>query len=164
MKGYLLDTNILDYWIRKDKGVHERIEALAPKTPLRISVITLGEIEYGHMVESPKGRTPIQTEYKKFIQRQLPAPLLISSTTSMYYGQVRARLFDKFAPKKAKNKKLRPEQLLNPATGLQLGIQENDIWIAAQAIERGLVLISNDKHMKRIVEVYSKLQLTNWAR
>jgi len=48
---------------------------------------------------------------------------------------------------------MRPEQLVDPCSSLQLQIQENDLWIVAQAINWSLVLATNDKKMRRIWEV-----------
>jgi len=54
--------------------------------------------------------------------------------TANTYGELRSLLFDKYAPNDKRKKNLRPEQLVDPITSLELGIQENDLWIAAQAI------------------------------
>jgi len=62
-----------------------------------------------------------------------------------------------------KRKGLRPCQLVDPVTSLELGIQENDIWIAAQAISRNLTLVTNDA-MWRIRNIAGKsLHIDNWA-
>jgi len=55
---------------------------------------------------------------------------------------------------------------LAPRTSAEeLGIQENDLWIAAQAIQYNLVLITED-HMRRLQEVSTDLdyplQLASW--
>lgn len=72
-------------------------------------------------------------------------------------------MFERFAPNDKKRKGLRPEQLCDPVTSLELGIQENDLWIVAQAITYGLVLVTNDK-LKRISEVISdELHIENWT-
>ena len=79
------------------------------------------------------------------------------------YGELRARLFEKYAPNNKKRKGLRPEQLIDPVTSLELGIQENDLWIAAQAISRNLTLVTNDA-MNRIRDIAGKsLHIDNWA-
>ena len=43
---YLLDTNIVSYWMRGDKGVIGRIKQHSP-ADLALSAITLAEILYG---------------------------------------------------------------------------------------------------------------------
>jgi len=142
VRGYLLDTNIMAYWFDKKRPeyqkVNERIDSLDPNTPLRISAISLGEIEYGHRCVS-NGDTDIQLTFKKYITTRFPGILNVRQSTTIYYGQIRARLFEKYAPKNGR-KNLRPCQLVDPLTAKILGIQENDLWIVAQASEYNLVL------------------------
>jgi len=97
---------------------------------------------------------------KQFAQKRLL--LNVSRSTTSVYGDLRARLFEKYAPRKKRTKRRRPEQLQSPVTSKELGIHENDLWIAAQAIERNLVLVSNDAHMKRIRDVAPELQVEDW--
>ena len=68
-------------------------------------------------------------------------------------------------PKEKKKKGLRPEQLIDPVTSLQLRIQENDLWLVAQAITRNLVLVTNDrKSLKPLLEAAGdELTVENWA-
>ena len=47
-------------------------------------------------------------------------------------------------------------------TSKRLEIQENDLWIVAQAVERNLVLVSNDA-MKRIREIAPDLVVEDWG-
>ncbi|MGD0090578.1 MAG: hypothetical protein ABSE73_11720 [Planctomycetota bacterium] len=161
MDGYLLDTNTITFWWRKEAKVLEHISALAGKAPILMSVVSLGEVEYGHRVVAPDGETPVQTEYKEFIRDKFPYPLDFSKTTTQCYGVLRARLFQEFAPREKKNKGLLPEQLVDPVTGKELGIQENDLWIAAQAVERNLVLVTHDA-MARIRGVANELIVVDW--
>ena len=147
MQGYLLDTNIVAYWFDDRRPEHrsvvDRINALPDDVPLRVSVVTLGEIEYGHRAVS-LGDTPIQARLKQFLADQFPRALEIRKATTIYYGAWRARLFAKLAPAGKKTKLTRPEQLVAPVTSRELGIQENDLWIAAQAMEHKLVLVTHD--------------------
>jgi tRNA(fMet)-specific endonuclease VapC len=164
VQGYLLDTNIVAYWFDEKRpqyrSVNQHIQELPEGTPLAISSITLGEIEYGHRVESAV-TTPRQEAYLEFIERELPMVLEIRKTTRLSYGWLRARIFEEYAPKNKRNK-IRPEQLVDPITGLELGIDENDLWIAAQALEYNLVLVTND-NMARIRGACNDLMVENWA-
>jgi predicted nucleic acid-binding protein len=72
-------------------------------------------------------------------------------------------MFQRFAPAGRRRKGRRPEELLDPATSRELGIQENDLWIAAQALQYNYVLVSHDQHMSRIREVSTELRLEDWA-
>lgn len=170
MKGYLLDTNAVSDWLDSSRFRHvaisDRIERLADTGAiLLISTVVLGEIEYGIRV-APKGKQESLGELRKqidtqFVHRRLV--LDVARSTALVYGDLRARLFDKYAPRNKRTKGLRPEQLTSPETSLLLGIQENDLWIAAQAIERNLVLVSNDA-MKRIRKVAPELLAEDWAQ
>ncbi len=164
MRGYLLDTNIVSYWFHAERPEHERVlqrpQQLPVGTPLAVSAITLGEIEYGLRVldTSPD----YEAELTEFIQEQFPMVLSVTATTRIDYGSIRARLFRKYAPGELRQKVRRPEQLVDPVTGSTLGIQENDLWIAAQAVEHNLVLVSNDR-LTHIREVAPELRVENWA-
>ena len=145
MHGYLLDTNIIRYRFDERRSEHQRIvqhiQELPDATPLMISAITLGEIEYGLQVARSDALQ--QEAYRTFISIHLPMVLDITKATRIYRG-------------------LWPEQLIDPVTSRELGIQENDLWIAAQALEYNLVLVTNDK-MDRIRDVCEDLQVENWA-
>jgi tRNA(fMet)-specific endonuclease VapC len=165
VRGYLLDTNILDFWHDPHSPQHDavirRLDSLDPATPLRISAVAWGEIEYGHRCVSPSD-TAIQVGFRRFLDTRLPRALEIRKTTAMYYGQLRAQLFDKFAPK-GKKKGRRPEQLVDPLTAAELGIQENDLWIAAQAMEHNLVLVTHDRIARIREVVVDLLDIEDWT-
>ena len=162
--GYLLDTNIVAYWFDTRRPQHERvvhhIQELPETTPLVISAIALGEIEFGlHVAQA---ETPNQEALRAFINTNLPMVLNVTKATRIYYGSLRAGVFEKYAPNVKRRRGLRPEQLIDPVTSQELGIKENDLWIAAQALEYNLVLVTNDT-MERIRDVCEELQIENWA-
>jgi tRNA(fMet)-specific endonuclease VapC len=161
--GYLLDTNIVAYWFDERRSEHQQvlqhIQELG-EPPLMISTITLGEIEYG--IQVARSDTFKQEAYLTFISTNLPMVLDITKTTRIYYGSLRASVFEKYAPNARRRRGLRPEQLIDPVTSRELGIQENDLWIAAQALEYNLVLVTNN-NMDRIRDVCEDLQVENWA-
>jgi len=161
--GYLLDTNILTYWFHAERLEHQavtaRISELPEGTFLALSAITLGEIEYGHRVAS-KEETTRQRAYLDFIEHQPLLVLDIRKSTRLYYGDLRARLFERFATRKKRG--TRPEQLVDPATAETLGIQENDLWIAAQALEYDLTLVTHDR-LERLREAAPMLQIEDWV-
>jgi len=168
VRGYLLDTGIVSVWYDETKPKHSQVLAavknLAADTPLAISAITLGEIEYG--LHIPGGAAHFDhDEYRRWIADKLPRVLdVTTSTARLYYGSLRARLFDKYAPNH-KSKKVRAEQLVDPTTAEKLGIDENDLWIAAQAVEHNLVLVTDDKmaRIRKIVDEELPLEFENWA-
>ena len=83
--------------------------------------------------------------------------------TTPHYANIRAALFNKFGEKTAKGtvKKVRPESLVDSTTSKTLGIQENDLWMAAIAVQYNMILVSEDK-MARLKEAYPNLNLIKW--
>jgi len=169
VRGYLLDTMIVRYWFDQQCPEHShviaRIAQLPEGTPLRISTVTLGEIEFGHRAVATHD-TEVQSDFNAFLSEQLPVALAINRTTTAYYGAWRARLFDRFAPKKRRGKKTRPEQLVDPSTGRELGIDENDLWIASQAMEHNLVLVTHDAmdRIRLIMDGSLHVRFEDWAK
>lgn len=169
MDGYLLDTQTLCYWFdatdERFSRVNAAVDQLPSDAPLYVSAITLGEICYGHAA-NPNGAGPKRADFEQFIRTRLPQSLEVSHHTAEAYGKVRALLAQRFGPKEGWTKKRRAEQMTDPVTGRELGIDENDLWIVAQAIERRLVLVTADK-MKRIRdtvgELYPDFQSENWG-
>ena len=154
MADYLLDTNILRYWydIRCDENLRvvRRVNNARHAgshgkylSRLFVSVVTLGEIEYGHRVTLAPDPAK-QAAYAKFVREQCPVALEITKHVAEQYGEMRAWLFNNFGPIAKRSKAKRAEELVNPATGKELAIDENDIWIAAQAMTHNLVLVTRD--------------------
>ncbi|MBE0537715.1 MAG: type II toxin-antitoxin system VapC family toxin [Phycisphaerae bacterium] len=174
MADYLLDTNIWSFWFNGEKyaeyaaNIQAHIQAITgdPKhtgsAHVLASIITWGEIEYGYTAMKLKERSR-EAQFRAFVAGQSPLPLLIDKHTAVQYGQLRARLFEKYGPKEMKGKGLRPEQLIDPVSSLHLQIQENDLWMAAQALRYGMILVSDDK-MRAIKAVAGQsLQVQNWT-
>jgi len=170
MKGYLLDTNAVSDWLDSSRPRHALVSnrvkhLMATEAILLTSTVVLGEIEYGirvapeskrNLLDALRAQIDLQFVHKRLL-------LAVTRSTALVYGDLRARLFEKYAPRTERTKGLRPEQLTSPTTSQVLGIQENDLWIAAQAIERNLVLVSNDA-MKRIQHVAPELLVEDWAQ
>ena len=165
---FLIDTNIWSYWFDQEKypeehsNIQKRLANLPSFVRLGISVISWGEIDYGYNVNHKKEPSR-EAEFRKFISGATPWLVPINRHTAKTYGELRARLFDKYSEKNKRTTKRRPEQLIDPVTSLELGIQENDLWIAAQAISRNLTLVTNDA-MGRIRGIAgNSLHIDNWA-
>ena len=167
MRTFLLDTCIWSYWFDDDRyrqentNIRKQLQKLQPDSKLGISIITWGEVAFGQKYAIT--RELIQADYFKFIEAKGPKTFHIDMHTANTYGMLRSHLFDKYASKDKRKKNVRPEQLVDPVTSLELGIQENDLWIAAQAITRNLTLVTNDK-LSRIREVAGdNLHIENWT-
>lgn len=168
-RDYLLDTNILSYWFDPNCAEHElvksRLLALANSArqpTLFISSITIGEIEYGHQAEQQPLRQAIQAQFWGFLEARL-VPIDVRRSTGLEYGALRAALFERFAPRKGRRRGLRVEQLVHPVTAKSLGIQENDLWIAAQALEYDLTLVTHDAMTPIRQCADERLKVEDWA-
>lgn len=169
MEAYLLDCNTISDWFDETRPRHrcvaQRAEESAQSDAVLVtSTVDIGEIEYGIKVAPQQKMQALNALLEQvdiqFVRRRfLLAP---ERSTALVYGDLRARLFEKFAPKNRRRKGLRPEELVDPVTAKELGIQENDLWIAAQAIERNLILVTNDG-MACIREVAPELRVEDWA-
>ena len=177
MRDFLLDTQTIRYWYDGNCDEHAAVignieslkgqaKPLEHKPRLLVSVLTLGEIEFGHRVQTGDFATK-QDAYTQFVDQELPARLELSEDAVTTYGEIRSRLFNKYAPAAKRKPKMRPEQLTDPITSLEVQIQENDLWLCAQAIGHGMVLVTNDK-MARIREVSEGMEpalvIQNWTR
>lgn len=176
MRDFLLDTQTIRYWhdnacphhaavIGNVTTLRQLSDPLEIKPKLLMSVVTLGEIEFGHRVALAPDPAA-QTAYIKFVKEELPNPLELSADVTAVYGELRTRLFNKYAPSHKRKPKMRPEQLVDSVTAKELQIQENDLWICAQALAHGMVLVTNDR-MVPIREIAAAMSppmlVQNWT-
>jgi len=57
--------------------------------------------------------------------------------------------------------------MFDAASGVALGIDENDLWLVAQSIERGLVFVSTDKMTRirqAVNEIYPQFLSEDWSK
>ena len=177
MRDFLLDTQTLRYWYDEECMQHaaviDNIELLKKKArPLEhkprlwVSVLTLGEIEFGHRVQTGDF-TKKQEAFNQFVHQELRLHQEVTDDAVTAYGEIRSRLFNKYAPGAKRKPKMRPQQLTDPITALALTIQENDLWLCAQAVGHGMVLVTNDK-MDAIRNASKGMEpallIENWTR
>ncbi|MDB5343347.1 MAG: hypothetical protein JWP89_1724 [Schlesneria sp.] len=152
MEGYLFDTNAVSHWYSGNAQFTQRVNALASNDQIRVSVITLGELEFGHNLHLGARDLVQRDEFARWVSREFPKERVVEVTrfTREYYGLIRAKIFEKYPP--LGHDENHPERCYDRITASELKIDENDLWIAAQAIEHGLILVTNDK-MQPIKEV-----------
>ena len=120
---YLLDTNIVIALLAKDSSVQKH---MAKADEIFIPATVIGELYFGAF-KSGRPKANI-ARIEDFASSNTVLSCNIS--TSREYGQVKNLLHKKGHP-----------------------IPENDIWIAAIAMEHGLTLVSRDEHFKMIAEL-----------
>jgi predicted nucleic acid-binding protein len=178
MPNYLLDTNILSYWYNPSRPEHDkvlaRLQAVRQTDPqgnvarLFVSAITIGEIEFGHRASPPRDASQ-QSQYMTFVREQCPEPYVITEHVGEYYGVFKGWLFDTRSPKGMRTKANRMVQQVDPVAAEVLGADENDLWIAAQAMTHNLVLVTHDLHLAKLICQFKETQqieidVEDWAQ
>jgi len=130
---YLLDTNIISYWMRGDKSIIERIKKQVP-ADLSLSTITLAEILYG--IE----KSPIKKKERRLKIKQISLLLGLYSfdeAAAVKYAVIRTQL---------------------EREGMV--ISERDTQIASIAMANKLTVVThNVKEFSRV----SKLKVEDWS-
>jgi tRNA(fMet)-specific endonuclease VapC len=130
---YLLDTNIVSYWIRGHRALLERIKSHGPKE-LSVAAITLAEIYYG-IEKSPVKKKERRTKIEHI--RSILEIYPFDEAAAAKYGIIRAQLEKK-----------------------GLVISERDLQIASIAMANGLCVITHNVREFNRVE---KLKVEDWA-
>ena len=123
----LLDTNIIS---DLNDNVPETLQVLASAEEVFTSVVVAGELFYG--IENSTRRKENFSFYTDFFQTC--AVLDITLDTASIYGAIKTNLRQRGKP-----------------------IPENDIWIAAIAIQNDLTLLTHDHHFNSVDRLRSKI-------
>lgn len=122
MKGYLLDTDIVVFFLRGQKGIAQQLAALAPES-IYISEVTVAELEYGNRCS---GR---YEENEELLNRFVSSVNVIPFSDAIrLYAKERYRL-----------------------RRAGLSIEDFDLLIGCTSVARGLRMVTNNqKHYSRI--------------
>ncbi|MFH1351043.1 MAG: type II toxin-antitoxin system VapC family toxin [Pseudomonadota bacterium] len=130
---YLLDTNVVSYWMRGDEKLIKKIRSHKP-SDLSICTITLAEIYYG-----------IEKSPFKRIERRNKIESIYSQLEIYPFDDLAARKYSIIRTQLEKDGKL---------------ISERDLQIASIAMANKLIVVThNVKEFKRIVN----LDVEDWA-
>lgn len=157
MKVYLLDTNVISAWLDSDHPKCEDIRAVFEAADIgedRVAIcpVTLAEVEYGYHVclapDEERRRRLMASMNGLFIfdvdKHVVPAYAEVRSTLFQLYarnGKGRKR----FREKIPEQLKMAPAGLIQQTNALELGIEENDLWIVAVAITHGCTFVTHEK-------------------
>lgn len=145
---YLLDTHYCFLLIARDP----RLVAAAMNRAgeqLATSVIVAGELRYGATVSERRRENTAAVE--DFLGRI--DQLLISPATAQDYADLKSHLLAEYGPR---------ERARRRAFDLaKLGFTDNDLWIAASAIEHDAILVSDDGDYRRMGDVFD-LDVESW--
>jgi tRNA(fMet)-specific endonuclease VapC len=145
---YLFDTNHCSLAILGNQNVLNRL------TEIENSLVSTCVIVQGELVDMAERSQRIEYNLA-LIHRFIQSIYIynIDEFTATIYGQLKAALFNQFAPKeKSKRRKTKITDL---------GFDENDLWIAAVALQHSLTMISADSDFQRIIQVRA-LSIESW--
>lgn len=145
---YLLDTNHCSFLIEGEANVVNHFRSLGTVI-VTTSVITAGELRY--MAQNSQQKAANIIKVRAFLRRINVVP--IDDETAEIYGDFKSELIKKFG---LKEKSQRRTTKLS-----QIGIGENDLWIAATALRHSLIVVSCDTDFERMREVIN-FPLESW--
>ena len=155
MAGYLLDTSIVSVYLDPGNPRHvgpaQAIAALPAGTDLYVSAIALAEIEFG--VNLAKMVSRQRFEQLEFMLSEARRQFILDVTkqTARFYADIKAKVAHRFlASTLRRDRPAFVEDWIDQATGKAIAIDENDLWMCAQAKERDLTLLTAERRMKRI--------------
>ncbi|MBU7584076.1 MAG: type II toxin-antitoxin system VapC family toxin [Nostoc sp. TH1S01] len=145
---YLLDTNHCSYIINNTPSV---IAALVSRSAseIGISIITYGELLY--MAEKSERKAQNLAAVQVFLQSV--DLYFIDEETGILYSQLKAAVFNQFAPKDKSKRR-------STSIG-DLGFDDHDLWIAATALQHSLIIVSADSDFMRIQQA-QPFPLESW--
>lgn len=124
----ILDTNALSAWLDGDRALERHLQAAER---ISLSPIALGEFRFG--VLGSRYRTRYEQRLR-LVEQEFP-PLPINGVTAAHYAALRRELAAKGRP-----------------------IPWHDLWIAAQARQHRLPVLSRDEHF----DVVPDLERISW--
>jgi len=148
LNGYLLDT---DHCIRILQGNPTIAKRLAEsrRAPVASCVIVAGELLYMALRSEKKGAN--LPRVIAFLENLSVYPA--DSESARIYGRLKTRVLERFGPReKARRRKFKIEKL---------GFKDNDLWIAAVALQYDFTLLSADSDFGRLAQV-ENLAVENW--
>jgi len=129
-EGFLTDTNVAIASFKEEAVVLEKLKDI-PSEQIFVPVIVLGELHYGARKAARIEENLRRLEAFTESSNVLPC----DATTARIYGATRDALRRGGRP-----------------------IPENDIWIAAIALQHDLILVSRDSHFEHVED----LRLEHW--
>jgi predicted nucleic acid-binding protein len=150
--GYLLDTSFASALLDAHHKFYENVrladEAIEAGAPRFVSIISLAELMFGvNLYEAESGE--IHTRASQVLRRAHSYPILeIGKHTATEYAELRTKLAITYLTSLLHSDRPRwVDQWVPRVTGEKLQVDENDLWICAQARERNLTLLTTDKDM-----------------
>jgi tRNA(fMet)-specific endonuclease VapC len=160
--GFLLDTSALSAYLSPTHRYHGRakqiIDAIPSTDAIFISVISLGEFSYGIKLAELAASGRLEEYRKQYAIIRQYALLPFTHHTSEAYAELKAAIASKVQRNLRSKLKRWIEDWVDIGSGKRLQIDENDVWICAQARERDLTVITGDSDVSRVAAYDDQLR------
>lgn len=149
MEQILLDTNFISVLFDSRRAnfhaVQTRAGAFTERDLVYLSAVVLAELRYGMEAAQRAGQDI--SHIRQTLAQAAAYPLAeIGRHTAEAYGDVKARLAGDYL-----DLSRRPprwiENWQDRVSGQMLQVDENDLWLVAQAIERDYLLLTSDQRL-----------------
>ncbi len=152
MPGYLLDTNHISAWEEQNPAFAEHFRNCSPENIVWVCPISLGETEWGLRITNTTDAQR-RARCRRFIEdNALDFVRPIETTTRDSYAQIMERIWQAHPP---------PPRMETQRHLTNLGVDVNDVWITAVALEHGLTLLTDDQ-MPVIRNCVPEVLVENW--
>ena len=155
--GFLFDTTALSAYLNRQHPHHRStvvvIDQIPELSPKLVSIVTLAEIDYGIRLAELNGSTRLEEFWQRLAVIQRYAPLDITRHTAEAYATLKCSLAAHVQRHSGKRMRRWVEDWVSSGSGKRLQIDENDLWIAAQAKERDLIVVTGDEDMQILAAV-----------
>ena len=136
------------------------IRELEHGSVLFLSAISLAELEFGVRMASTFGGARLPTLERMLMDARTYAVLEVTHHTSAAYSELKTKLAQTYLADASRRGRPRwVEEWVDKTSGKKLQIDENDLWICAQARERDLIVLTTDRRMKRILDADTEVRL-----
>lgn len=149
MEQILLDTNFVSVLFDPRRpnfaAVEARAQAFNPADLVYLSVVVLAELHYG--VEAATRAGQDISHIRRTLTQAATYPLAeVGRHTAEAYGDVKARLAEHYLDMSRRAPRWL-EDWQDRASGQMLQVDENDLWIVSQAVERDYLLVTCDQRL-----------------
>ena len=128
---YLLDSNIVIAIFAGEQSVLDEVSRAEQSSKVRVPTVVLGELYYGAL----KSAKPTENSHRVMALETRAVIVGCDAHTAHMYGTIKDALRTKGRP-----------------------VPDNDIWIAALAMQHNLDLVSRDAHFNEV----AGLRITTW--
>jgi len=146
---YLLDTNHCTFLIEGEPTVINHLQEVGNALTVT-SIIVAGELQF--MAQNSQQKTANLLKIRAFLQRI--DVYSIDLAIAQIYGEFKTELIRQFGPREKSRRR---------TTKLgEIGISENDLWIAATALRHSLTVVSTDSDFERMRQV-REFNIESWV-